>query len=568
MSSISLAVISGIVLITGPAPSYEASLYNAYPVALWILIALMPAYPLYSYAFTKISKTRLVVLVVNCLLSYSILLLLPLFRGYWLYGRDRADVLAHLAYTNTIVESGFIHETNFYPIVHILISTFHYLSDLSVRSVTVVLSLVFLIVYLSSVYLYIKRSYGSGQLFRFLPALTLIFLSFHTTTHPALLSFMFVPLVLYVYKNSTITEWGKRYTLILSVLSVYIVFFHPMTALILFVSLVVVILSRYVFSNTGRQALTPILFLLVSFLTWHMIYSSTSGKISGIISSYLYGSTTSIAESQSETVVEAVNYVQVSIGFVNRYGPIFLFAVVSVLWIGTYFVDYLVNRDPNVPTSSRVEVSLHFVIGLFFAVAFLLFDLIVGNPIRAARYLIFASVIIVGNSLWTLYRNYERSLLFRICFAFLLAGIVVSSTLAVVNTFNSQYHFTEAEEQGDTWVIEHLDTGNATITNQDSSSKMYMYLTSSIEGADVFSDYSREELAYIRSGGARGTLSSGAGEYYVLKEYDYKKHRWSRPHLTARAKLYSPYQADKYRHGKGVQIVYDSGRFTVSNAVD
>jgi len=109
-----------IVLLTialgGSAKGYEISIFNVYPMYLWISIVVSISSAIILLLLNAFSpKKKIWVWSLFIILFTNLIILeLPLFRGYALFGRS--DVLTHLGYVNDILNYGTIGTQNYYPI--------------------------------------------------------------------------------------------------------------------------------------------------------------------------------------------------------------------------------------------------------------------------------------------------------------------------------------------------------------------------------------------------------------------------------------------------------------------
>ena len=230
-----------IIAITPSATGYEVSLYDAYPLHFWLLsiasIACGIGILLRQTFAPKKSEWWMVGFII---ISFTniVLLLLPMFRGYALYGLG--DTVTHLGFAKDILNSGHIGETNWYPILHIAQTTLVQVSGVTLESTYYLLVILFYGIYTGGIYLLAKSiSRHSGQVSLIVAfASPLIYSYFHVAIHPNSLSLFMVPLLLYFY-HKTRSTLHQRFpnSVLLVLLAFTIVFFHPITTLLAIVVL-------------------------------------------------------------------------------------------------------------------------------------------------------------------------------------------------------------------------------------------------------------------------------------------------------------------------------------------
>ncbi len=101
-----LSISTAIAVISPPATEYEISLYESYPTSFWgCIIGSLFSGSLLIFRSIGNSNERSWVFGTSLMLATdALLLLMPLIRGYVMYGD--ADPLTHLGYVQDIVNTG------------------------------------------------------------------------------------------------------------------------------------------------------------------------------------------------------------------------------------------------------------------------------------------------------------------------------------------------------------------------------------------------------------------------------------------------------------------------------
>ncbi len=261
-----LVIINSYILLTTPSPShYEVSIYSVYPSWIWISLIIIIIVSIWGIIFLR-SKLMWLILFLNQLT----LLLLPLFRGYLIYGRG--DVLGHLGRVKDILITGHIGWDNFYPIMHILIATLNILGGSSLGGLTVLLPAYFWIMLLIWYFVFIEHTINRKIAIMSTLGWMLFPLGYwHTSMVGNMFSYEFMFLILAVWLSKIHTV--KKYILVF-IMYLNLVYFHPLTS----IYLLIVLLLLDIFKNLRLIKKSYRQFLprmgLVVLVVWFMWYLS------------------------------------------------------------------------------------------------------------------------------------------------------------------------------------------------------------------------------------------------------------------------------------------------------
>lgn len=242
-----------------PARRYELSIYAATPVEFWLAVALAAAV---GIAVASGSGGRLRSLaVVLAGLAFLSVVVLPLVRGYYLYGG--MDSLTHLGWVKDI-ESGVLAPSNLrYPGIHLLAVVSSQVAGVSLRRGLMFVPPTFVLLYFLFVPLTVREITGGagqplvvGGLSAFL-LLPITNISTHLNPHPISQSILLSPLMFYLafryveYSPDSGTDSGwpspSAFGTLLASTSIAIVLYHPQQAVALLAILVVFSLIQLVY---------------------------------------------------------------------------------------------------------------------------------------------------------------------------------------------------------------------------------------------------------------------------------------------------------------------------------
>lgn len=273
------------VALTPPAGHYEISIYKAYPPYLWLLLAIPLTMPFMILMLVGRSASAYYLpLFAGSLLSLTVLLSLPILRGYALY--SGGDASSHLGYVRDIQASGHFTSDNFYPIIHILITSWSFASGVDAKPMMSFVPLSFTLFYSVSVFLLArvlaKDFWRSAVIFAF--AVVPLFGAESLYTVPSAEAFFVIPISIYLYLKTTTMRTLKAFgfSLALIVFLVLLPFFHPEPTLFMLVILVWLAstirrhnVTRTATLEVGREipksGSLPALILMTAFLAWFTI---------------------------------------------------------------------------------------------------------------------------------------------------------------------------------------------------------------------------------------------------------------------------------------------------------
>lgn len=289
-----LIIIVLIIANTPSATDYEVDIYGVYSWYFWILIITTLLIGIIVILASKSKKTLtsgfFIIVVTNV-----VLLGLQFFRGYFFY--PGGDLFTHVGFTKDILESGHIPSYNFYPFQHILTVNISQIGDISLGISSRLLSIIFYLLFVISLYIFIKNYSIPKSKYCLVLGTLLIFGSQYTSPLPNILSFLFFPLIFFLIIKIKIGSSEIRSNILLFIIVLSVIFFHPITSLYLLAVLVFFKMTNYFsFMFFDRSYELPhlnktILSSIGAWIFWHMGFSSIRRGVTRTIYSIFYGST-------------------------------------------------------------------------------------------------------------------------------------------------------------------------------------------------------------------------------------------------------------------------------------
>ena len=433
-----------IILLTSPASSYEFSIYDAYPNYLWYIVIasifLGQVCAVLSVLDDSTSKYWplgfLAAVIANCLL-----LSLPVIRGYFIYGSG--DILTHIGYMEDIGNYASIG-SNHYPILHMLGFSMHEFTGLSFGIITMIIPPIFSIVSILYWYILGKEIFNDKSkvvilvLIAFLPMYG-VMNSLFTPNHE---SFLMLPLVLYCLIKSQNAADKREVSAILITLSLLIVLFHPLIAIMVMsiyaLQYVSDLISKLTLSSKPHAKNTWIVIAIMAmiFSIWSTYIYLLTDVLDPLISSIMG---TDAVESELLAQLDLLSQVEVDIIYLVKLGLftygldaiLGLLALISILYLLILYTKGGI-KIPHFLLFSMVCFILFFTLGV--TIFFTINEFGYGRVYKVAR--IF-SLIIISSSAVTAYRRLQNiSNLKRVIFCTLTCTLVIMLIVLSAFTFH------------------------------------------------------------------------------------------------------------------------------------
>lgn len=344
-----------VILRIPPSNSYEYSIYEIYPWYFWLFIILSIFIGQITLLMSIISKSRKNIWIFGFLLIMipnSILLFLPLIRGYFFYGGQ--DTFSHIGYMLDITNNS-VFGANHYPADHILGVIISYVSNITSAKITMFLPQLFSYFSILSWYLIGKQIFKDQSEFILLIIFSsmLVFKSVHIVFTPYTQSLFLIPSILYLFFKTNRPKNRVMFSFILVLYCIVIVFYHPLSTILLILSFLLLQIAHKVYqklirhSNLKINTYKLILISLIIFSMWSTYLYKLVSNLMPIINSLV--GVEEVGESQFQMYSSLANSVQMDYFdlvklCLNSYGQYVCLGVISVfcsIYLILFFKDHL-----------------------------------------------------------------------------------------------------------------------------------------------------------------------------------------------------------------------------------
>lgn len=458
----------GALLAVPPSDGFEQSIYAPYPLSFWMLFVstfLVGLLLVVREAFagspnSQYWKSGFVL----SLATVALLTLLPDIRGYVVYGR--ADLLTHIGYVNTIVETGGGPFQNVYQSLHQLVLALSYATGLEPLSLVNAVAAVITVFSILASYALLAAIFERRRLLMTLPFVTMFVAgSTHVNPSPYAQSAVLLPFVLYLYARTQQTD-AFEFRAALAVTVISAVLYHPLTGLFLFVALS---LHYLVAARSGWQerldvgapisrvsAASIAQLAAVTFLAWYYNFAGMFIRFDRVYERLVNpGEGESELDTYGETILEFSPAVAdlARVGWL-QYGQRFMLLALGSTFVLVAAWRYL--RGERFQTPYLPAFTLGFVTFSALGVVFLVVDLIggFGRPLVFAQYF---AAFLAGSVVLELYDRLDRkTVLFLVTLVVvaLLASTAVASLYASSAAGQSTSQATTQDFAGAEWYLE------------------------------------------------------------------------------------------------------------------
>lgn len=425
-----------IIIVTPPATGYEISIYYVYPWYFWLLIItsifLGQVFILIDIFYKSIDQNHRTwfIGIIAIIIPIIILLFMLYVRGYFTYGRG--DHLTHIGIIKDIINTGHIQMDNFYPNMHILGATFTQICSCSVFDTANFIPRFFFFLAPISMYLFyaiILKNKNEMKLALVLASSIIFTSALATYLAPYYLSFLFTPLILYLYFKRLHSENSIVFSILFIILIIGFNFYHPLNSLqLIFVFLIIVIIAYLlpkitdedtkniiIKSSFKEKSINAVLMTSLLFFLWYFSFSQIIGDFEKVFSSIFLHTDVSFIQTQFNIINTFKPKIFDLIKLViYKYGTFLIISFVSILLLIYILIEqYRKYR--------RIRLSFKF---LFSGLIILLFGLISSGAIL--------SNLIVN---WQRFANWEY------LFAFVLISPIIYSFICHNKLRNGIYKF-------------------------------------------------------------------------------------------------------------------------------
>ena len=318
---------------------YEISFYSAIPLSVWALLVLALVLSLVVFASCP-SRRVWVYAVTLCGIIVAFVTVLPYIRGYYMF--FTGDSLYHIGVSKDVIRSGQITDSNIYPSLHLFATALVLVSDLSIESSAILISLfVTLASVLAGVIVALKLPLSeSGKTLTTGLVSTLPISTLYYTFAPWPKSQM---LLLYIVLWLVFTDisTSRRRLLIAYFVIISAIPSHPFTSLsilmLIFVPSFAKVVKEITTKTTQDTGVISIILLMggVIWMYWIISIERFSSLLRKSITSLLFPElgprSSTVAESAAIISNVSANILDIALIFLFRYGK-------SVLIIGIAFL--------------------------------------------------------------------------------------------------------------------------------------------------------------------------------------------------------------------------------------
>lgn len=461
---------------TSPATGYELSLYSGTPLAFWLLFGCAVSIALAVGFRAATVWSRRIALVLTGV-SVAVFVGLPILRGYRFYGAG--DALTHLGWIRGINWGTFEPLELRYPAIHTVSNLISVTLGIDLAQASllliVLLSCLFAIfVALATSVLFESRFSavaGAFGAFLLLPITNLsTFIVLHAMTQAILFSSVSVYLLLKYVRNDPSSEALSGVGWLLAITSVAMVVYHPQLAAHFLVMFFGIVAVQYLYRRyrpdhpiaEHRSVFGQSVVLLAAFLVWianHGFFGDVVGYAVSSAASYFFGGgdAASAVDSQGSSLSEiGVTILEM---VVKLFGPSLVFGLLaSLLVLAALLNDDLTRRTDGVlPYFVVSMIGLAGVFGLYFFGSYSAMYFRVFGLMMLLTTIAGAAAIAYG--MQSVSGNYSMTAVYSVVVVGFGAVLLLSLLVVYPSPFIYQAspHVTDASLEGHETMFEHND---------------------------------------------------------------------------------------------------------------
>ena len=434
------AVVSVFVARWSKADGYELSIYASTPDIFWISIVICF---LISLLLTTSPQREDWSGKLLMFLSFAIVIFLPILRGYYYIGEG--DSLVHLGYTRSFLTNVLEVTDILYPGIHTLSVFLSFMSGSTVRFSLMFISLLFLLIFITSSFITIRRFIDIQYEYIgiFLPGLLLPvnIVSVHPNPHPATSATLYFPFLIFAYAKyiqSKKIVWAATNVLLFT----GIVILHPQIAATVLLFYIIITLFNLVERNLFKlSAYSIISFLLVviNIIVFWMWSSTKRRFIQGVqgYSRSLFvktGTATEVTQrgASLSDLGSSLHILATKLFLISL-----MISVISVVVVGQCFVNYSrrATSDSTLGNPSRLSTDRLIIImgiGAVPVLGLFIFTLVTDITTQYFRYLgviMTIATIISSFSIKYVHHKLPRFRMSNMVYIFVLVLMLVLSIL-------------------------------------------------------------------------------------------------------------------------------------------
>lgn len=471
-----LLIIALFIAYANPAVGYELDIYASIPIFTWIflIIAMLGGAGIIihqimtkGYETSHVWYLGLLVLV----LSRFGFLYIPYIRGYVTWNGDN---ISHWGYLIDVLNTGHLNPANYYPITHSFLSQVLLITNMPIQlaanTSTSFMSALFIIAtYLLSTVILPKRG---QQLFATVIAGTVMIAGgYNVFLMPNGWSILMLPLLFYFYFK---IRRNLVYTPLFILLLTMYPLFHPLSALMIIASLLVIILFQYacnlflkknrnpVILTRSSSNLIPVILEIIILIPWILSFNAFKPNLRQMWAQIVSGGPQILAGMGNTLSKINMHGLDLIILYLKLYGVTTILIILSLIGLFLIWIQLKKSKD-NLNSWPVLEIGA---VLLMFCLLYLLY--LFGVPgmqsIGGQRMLAYVAVfapILMAVVLYSI-SHASKSLMVR--GILLLILIAVPAGISLRTLYYSPYviqpnaQITHMDMAGMAWLIEEKDT--------------------------------------------------------------------------------------------------------------
>lgn len=566
-----LAITSLIVESTPPATGFENSVYRAYPTFMWLVYSfgLLAAF----FGLYRARKRESVISFLGSIFAYyTLVAILPIARGYRLHTRGTSDTLVHLGEVKSVLETGHMPSHLFYPAIHSTTTILSFFTTPERAAIVVPLSATIALLLFIALAIISLTNTDCLALCLF-AALPLTLTHFHVHLHPAFVSTLGLPVLVYLMTTGSRIP-PQRARVMMLVTLIWMVFAHPFTAvfgtIVIASSISVIKMTRNVgfVTNVPNLPSTTTVLLIVGglWIMWYTAQDIFGTFIGQVLESAVDGAGGPGTQTAGQAA-ETSSQTNSSLAFLIRWGGLLYGASILPLAAGIGVIAYrlsdFVRRREKIHWG-WIYTAAQLGIGIGLAASFLIAYLGPTNPVRAARYGVILGTISIGLGL---VHYTDSELRWQNVLAMtLVICVLATAIIGVFSVHQTNKHMTEMEYTGVEHTLSHQNE-QRTIRSYDISSKTQRYVVGTHNINSSFAmqtDNPKYEIPENMGYHAQDTAGGAMGDSYLItKEYDLKRPEAEifEDHQRPGLHVYDRNDIERLGTDQTAQKVYNNGEF-------
>jgi len=343
-----------------PAKRYEISIYDSIPLDFWLMVAgalFLAEVSLFGYALTGRNRSLSRVAIFMVVFSNCVLMSVPLFQGYFSFGRG--DALTHYGSIEYTIEHARYPRDLFYPADIQMAVSLHIVGSIRTGEITVIWPMIMAAFYLLGLFVFVREELAERK--------ALMVLAFAGSLPfgvgqililaPSVQGFLLLPFSLYLIFMSMTRTRSPSFAISALIVILATVFYHPLETLLLILILAIARPIDVWSRRTSKQLLrttsldrephignellsnrrTLCILTGILFFQWYFSFDKTAGTVRTFVASIFFGTPSapiSLYSGYLSMVHPSFQYVlEILFQTYGEFILLFLAAIVSALFL-------------------------------------------------------------------------------------------------------------------------------------------------------------------------------------------------------------------------------------------